>query len=222
MPKQPPWDIYVDERKVPRDHWLGFLIVPNTASFMHKLHRCRENSPGQPGRFEARELHWHRLHRTVLALAEHWFDRLFQHQGAAFRIMRLHPGVRKDVVVVDFLRRFCRAKRLHAPFDVVVFLDFESSHAPARIQNAIREAAQVSRCYHVDSAKNDCIQLTDLLLGATLKVRNDPTVALALPGLRERRARGERLSDSECKQYLAGFLDALRQQNDRKVRILDP
>ena len=37
-PNETPWDIYADERKVCGDYAIGFLIVPNTASFLHKLY----------------------------------------------------------------------------------------------------------------------------------------------------------------------------------------
>ncbi len=45
-----PWDIYVDERKVPGDSAIGFLIVPNTSSFSHKLFRCSHHPPSRDGR----------------------------------------------------------------------------------------------------------------------------------------------------------------------------
>lgn len=220
MKKPPPWDIYVDERKVRDDSWLGFLAIPNTPSFMHKLHRCRENPDGTTGRFDSREVHFHNMSRTLLPLAERWIYRTYQHKGVRFYAKPWGRGLDKEVVVLDFLRRFCRVKRLKPPYDVVVFLDFDSSHARTSIQNTIREGAQIARCYHIDSRRNDCIQCADLLLGATVRLESEPALALRFSELQAKRSAGERLRDSESKQYIAGYLASLRERDSRTVRVL--
>lgn len=211
-----PWDIYVDERKVPGKQSLGFLLVPNTASFMHKLFRCRQHAPGSDrGRMETREIHWNNIHRGVLPVALHWIERVFQHRGAKFYLLNWPKTQTKEYVVIDFVRRFAEARKLHPPFNIVVFLDFDSSHARAKIQNTIREAAAIRRCYHLASEKNDCIQCADLLLGATALLGDDPTVRLEQPELEQRWLSGEKLRNSETKRYLAGYLGTLI-DNDAK------
>lgn len=110
------------------------------------------------------------------------------------------------MTVLSFLSRFCRNKKLVAPHNVVVFLDFDCDHAKAMIQNSIRDTADISRCYHLDSTNNDCIQCCDLLLGATATLGNDPTLRLQYQELRKRWDKREKLRDSEVKKLLAGYL----------------
>jgi hypothetical protein len=64
----------------------------------------------------------------------------------------------------------------------------------------------IGRCYHLDSANNDCIQCCDLLLGAISLARNDPFVRLQNPDLKQKFGKGEKLRDSEVKRLIAGHL----------------
>lgn len=204
-----PWDIYIDERKDP--HWsLGFLIVPNTASFLHKLYLARHvtNRDGVQ-EFRGREIHWHQPRGDILDVAVQWMQTLFQHRGAQFYLKPWPRGQAKEYVVLEFLARFCADRRLHQPYNVVTILDFDSSHAKRRIQNTIRETGGILRCYHLDSRNNDCLQCCDLFLGALTALRNDPTVRFGLDGLVAKRKSGQRLSDSEIKRFWAGTLGNL-------------
>ena len=202
-----PWDIYVDERKVAGDYALGFLVVPNTASFLHKLHRCRYQTDGaRSGQFNCREIHWNRPHLDALGIAIRWIDCIFQHRGAKFFLEPWPNGQTKEFVVLQFLSRFCRLKRLSPAYNVVVFLDFDSNHAKARIQNNVREVGNIARCYHLDSVNNDCLQCCDLLLGALASLGNNPTLRLGYRALEERFQNAEKLKDSEVKRFLAGYL----------------
>jgi len=204
-----PWDIYVDECKVPGDFCLGFLEVPNTASFMHKLFRCRQSVIR--GRTITQEIHWSELRRDTALLARRWIEVVFQHRGAKFHLRSWSRHNTKEVEIVQFISDFCRRKKLASPpHDVVVFLDYDSGHARERTQNTIRETAQIARCYHLDSVKNDCIQCCDLLLGA---VR-------ALPGqsLTEMPPDWPNgLPNSRIKADLSGFLQAKIDQNSSCV-----
>ncbi len=202
-----PWDIYVDEVKVPGDYRLGFLVIPNTASFSQKLFRCRQHPPGKDGRtVESRELHWSRLHRGVAQVALDWIDLVFQHRGAKFYLAPWAEKEPKELVILRFIARSCQIKRLVPPYNMVVFLDYDSEHAPARIQNTIREVGNISRCYHLDSKKNDCIQCCDLLLGALRTLGNDESIPLDFDMLDRRHRDREKLRDSEIKRYIAGYL----------------
>jgi hypothetical protein len=202
-----PWDIYVDERKVSGDYALGFLIVPNTASFFHKLHRCRHQTDAAgAGKMVTREIHWNTPHLDCLAVAFKWIDRVFQHRGARFFLQTWPPGETKELAVLRFLSRFCRVKGLSRPFNVVMFLDFDSDHARAKIQNHVREVGNIARCYHLDSKNNDCLQCCDLMLGAAATVGNNPTVRLEYQALLSRWENAEKLKDSEVKKVLAGYL----------------
>ncbi|MFM9959299.1 MAG: hypothetical protein ACKVZJ_14670 [Phycisphaerales bacterium] len=205
MNERIPWDIYVDERRVPGDSALGFLAVPNTASFAHKLFRCRQNVPVQ-GRVETRELHWQNLHRGVLPVALKWVECVHQHKGARFSVLDWPREQSKEAVVLRFLGRFCRRLRLVPPFNIVVFLDHDSGHAKSRIQNTIRESGQVSRCYHLDGARNDCLQCCDLLLGAMSMLRVSPDVRAESPELVKSAQRGVKLTNSAVKRLLAGHV----------------
>ena len=83
-PNRTPWDIYVDERKISGTHCLGFLAVPNTASFTHKLFRCRHVRIGINKVFISREIHWSEFHRGVIRPAMNWIDCFAAHRGAFF------------------------------------------------------------------------------------------------------------------------------------------
>jgi hypothetical protein len=215
-----PWDIYVDERKVTGDYALGFLIVPNTASFLHKLHRCRHRAES----FIGREVHWNKPHLDCLDIAIAWIDCVFHHRGAKFFLHSWPADQTKEFAIVQFLNRFCKLKRLSPPYNVVVFLDFDSDHAKARIQNNVREVANIARCYHLDSANNDCLQCYDLLLGATATLGNNPLLRMKYTELKARRDSDERLKDSEVKQFIAGYLASRIDADgtcvyDRRIRI---
>lgn len=217
----PPWDIYIDERKVPNSHALGFLEVPNTASFQHKLFRCRESPMGRAGSVETREIHWQRLHRGVLPVAMHWIDRVFQHRGVAFRRVPWPTTATKQLIILNYLRLFAERKQLQPVHDVVVFLDYDTDHARSKIQNQIRELGQVRRCYHVDSRRNDCIQCADLLLGAVSYLKDNPSTPLVSTSLLDRYLAGDQLRDSECKQVLAADLAQRMESNQNCVYDLD-
>jgi hypothetical protein len=209
-----PWDIYVDERKVAGEYSLGFLVVPNTASFMHKLYRCRERPADQEGRvFVTREIHWNRPHLDSLSVAVRWIDTLFQHNGARFYVVPWPTTQTKAMVVLRFLSWFTRRKQLTPPYNVVVFLDFDSDHAKAKIQNTIRDAASIARCYHLDSTNNDCLQCCDLLLGATVTLGDNPSSAIEFATLDARLKARDRLKDSEVKRYIVGCLASRIDQN---------
>lgn len=202
-----PWDIYVDERKIAGDYSLGFLVVPNTASFLHKLHLCRNQAAGIRGKkFNCREIHWNRPHLDSLRIATSWIDCVFQHRGTKFFLESWPSGQTKEFVVLRFLSRFCRLKHLSPPYNVVVFLDFDSNHAKARIQNNVRQVGDIARCYHLDSVNNDCLQCCDLLLGSLASLGNNPTLRLNYQTLKDRFEGGNKLRDSEAKQYLSGHL----------------
>jgi hypothetical protein len=134
--------------------------------------------------------------------------------------MPWHAGQTKEFVVLQYTGRFCRRKKLSAPYNVVVFLDFDSDHAKARIQNTIRETGNIARCYHLDSQNNDCLQCADLLLGCTSFLYDDATVIATYQALMQKHANREKLKDSEIKRLLAGHL-AARIASDG-TRIYDP
>jgi hypothetical protein len=204
-PNLTPWDVYVDERKIPGAYSLGFMVVPNTASFNHKLFRCRHVRIGTNKIFVSREIHWSRFHRGVLRPAMNWIDCFAKHRGAKFYIAAWPAADAKELVILRFLARFVRVKSLCAPYNVAVLLDFDSSHAKARIQNTIRVAGQISRCYHYDSRQNDCLQCCDLLLGCMDSIARDPTMISGFGALYDRWMAGDKLSDSQCKRFIAGY-----------------
>jgi len=201
-----PWDIYIDERKAPA--WsLGFLVVPNTASFMHKLYRGRHvpNAQGQ-AEFRGRELHWNEPRGDLIDVGEAWINTVFQHRYAKFYLCAWPRGEAKELVVLRFLADFCRSRKLVKPFNVVAILAFDSEHAKVRIQNTIRQTGGILRCYHLDSRNNDCLQCCDLMIGATTLLNDDPTVCLGLDQLLRQRQAGQRLTDAQIKRYWAGHL----------------
>jgi Protein of unknown function (DUF3800) len=202
-----PWDIYVDDRKVTDDFALGFLEIPNTASFLQKLHRSRQRPVNHTGStFVSREIHWNRPHLDSTQVAMNWIDCVFQHRCARFFRVPWPPGETKEYIVLRHLSRFARRKRLRSPFNVVVFLDFDSDHAKARLQNTIRISGQVSRCYHLDSLNNDCLQCADLLLGATSYLHDDPSVRGDYVSLLDRFKKSEKLKGAATKRLIAGHL----------------
>ncbi|MCE9592084.1 MAG: hypothetical protein K8S99_16380 [Planctomycetes bacterium] len=203
-----PWDIYVDDRKVKSDFALGFLAVPNSPSFTHKLWLCRFAPTLITGakEFRPHEVKWNRPRLDMLPVTEQWIYRVFQHTGVRFYRRPWLPGQTKEFVVLDFLSRFCRVKRLKAPFNVVTFLDFDNEHAAANIQNSIRRTGNIARCYHLDSLNNDCLQCADLLLGATSLLWDDPKIRHDYAELRLQHIDNKKLTDSNTKRYLAGFL----------------
>jgi len=213
-----PWDIYVDERKVKGSSALGFLAIPNTASFAHKLFYGRRQPVDGAGRtIETREIHWSNLHRGVMRVCENWIDTVFQHRHAKFYVLPWPRTESKEFVTLQLLKKFCMRRRLEPPFNVVVIFDYDSSHAKARIQNTIRTAGQIARCYHLDSSKNDCIQCCDLLLGTTWMLKSDPTLAMQFPELKQRREDGDKLKNSEVRRYLSGLLGEKIAVNNRTV-----
>jgi hypothetical protein len=120
-------------------------------------------------------------------------------------------------VVLRHLVRFCRRKRLDPPYNIVVFLDFDSDHAKARIQNTIRESGQIARCYHLDSLNNDCLQCADLLLGAFSLMTNDATVRSDYQSLFSRFSARDRLRDAEVKRLIAGHLASKIDMDGTKI-----
>jgi hypothetical protein len=206
MPSQPdliPWDIYVDDRKAVDDSALGFLEVPNTASFLQKLRRCRQKPPDNFGRtYISREVHCNTPHLDSLLVVIGWIDCLFQHRCGRFFCVPWPLGQSKEFIVLKHLSRFCRRKRLNAPYNVVVFLDFDSDHAKARIQNTIQESGKIARCYHLNSLNNDCLQCADLLLGATSLLHNDPSVRADYQKLMD----NFKLPGSQVKRLISGHL----------------
>jgi len=204
-----PWDIYIDERKG-RSWSVGFLVVPNTASFSHKLFLSRhvKCADGEQ-RLRQREIHWNEPRGDVIEVAQSWMDTVFRHRGVKFYLLPWPRGETKELVVLRFLSVFCRHRRLTDPLNVVAIMDFDTSHANARIQNTIRETGRILRCYHLDSRNHDCLQCCDLLLGATMLLGDDPSVCLEYAGLRENRLNGVRFTDSKIKRYWAGYLGSL-------------
>jgi len=208
-PKNPnltPWDIYVDERKIPNAHSLGLLVVPNTASFTHKLFKCRHVRVGTNKIYVSREIHWSEFHRGIIRPAMNWIDCFLAHRGAKFYIKEWPSGEAKELVLLKFLARFVEVKGLTPPYNVAVLLDFDSSHAKAKIQNTIRQAGRVARCYHFDSERNDCLQCCDLLLGCVDSVRQEPAIAAQYVSLYERWVAGEKLTDGQAKRLIAGYV----------------
>lgn len=197
-----PWDIYVDERKVKGDKALGFLVVPNTASFLRKLNRSRNIN----GLHMAYEMHWTKPRADMREVATNWIHWLFQHRGAKFYAQEWPMGTTKEMVILKFLDRFVRRKKLTSPYNVVTFLDYDDDHSRSDIQNLIKETANIARCYHLDSRNNDCIQCCDLLLNLAVRLRDSPTDHLQMPALCTKIDEKRRLTNSELKSYLAGFL----------------
>ncbi|MBB6428467.1 DUF3800 domain-containing protein [Algisphaera agarilytica] len=197
-----PWDIYIDERKVKGDRALGFLVVPNTASFLHKLHLCRNIA----GAFRPHEVHWSNIRGDCRELAEKWIYRTFQHRGTKFFVERWEDSRTKEYEILSFLDEFVRNKQLSKPYDVVAFLDFDNEHSRSDIQNSIQRTSGIRRCYHLDSRNNDCLQCCDLLLNATIRLRDDPFARQKYPELESQVKSGKRLKSTENKTYLAGYL----------------
>lgn len=108
--------------------------------------------------------------------------------------------------MIRFLDRFVHNKGLERPYNVVAILDFDDDHSRADAQNAIRTAAGIARCYHLDSRNNDCLQCCDLLLNTTIRLRDDPLVRSRYPDLEAQVISGNRLSGKDTKDYLAGYL----------------
>lgn len=214
-----PWDVYVDDRKVKGDYALGFLAVPNSPSFTHKLWLCRTVASELTGvrEFHPHEVKWNRPRMDLLSVTEQWIFRVFQHRGVRFYRAPWLAGQTKESVILRFLERFCRARHLLPPFNLVAFLDFDNEHAAADIQNSIRRTGNIARCYHLDSLNNDCLQCADLLLGATSLLWDDPAIRAAYPALRVQRMSGSKLTDAEVKRYLAGFLAAHVDADGRRV-----
>ena len=174
---------------------------------MHKLYRCRHVTDRMGNNvIRSHEIHWQKPRMDTLPVAVHWIDRVFQHKGVKFYRVPWQRGQPKEWVVIDFVNRLCRNKRLISPYNVVVFLDFDDQHASVDIQNRIRETADIARCYHLDSRNNDCLQCADLLLGATSFLNTDPTVRFDYDDLATRLSLGKSLRDSQVKRYLAGYL----------------
>ena len=196
-----PWDIYVDEQRLKGAHRLGMLVVPNTPSFERKLFRSRAFD----GRIDTREVHWNNLSRTLVPLVERWFDCLAGHRRAGFEMIPWPTRQTKQKVILDYLERFTSSRHLSPPYNIVVFLDFDTAHATDNAQNEIRSIGRISRCYHLDGTKNDCLQCCDLCLGAASLLDREPRVLDEFGGLWERRAAGERLTNSEVKRMVAGL-----------------
>lgn len=111
------------------------------------------------------------------------------------------------------LRSFTRKRQLEPPYNIVVIFDYDSTHARDYLQNVIRTSGQIARCYHLDSSKNDCLQCCDLFLGATWRLKNDPSIHMSYPALKEKFDHWRettdpdcRLTNSETKRLVAGFL----------------
>ena len=205
-PNDIPWDIYVDERKGIDRHSLGFLAIPNTASFAHKLFKCRHHKPNVDGHtVESREIHWTELHRGLIHTARNWIDVFFQHRGAKFYLLPWPKADTKEIVILRFLTRFCKVKGLVAPYNVVVILDYDSEHAQARIQNNIRYLGRIARCYHLDSVRNDCIQCCDLLLGCVSFLRENGNAADMHDAFYNRWQQGDKLRNAEAKRFIASY-----------------
>lgn len=208
-----PWDIYIDEIKEnPRA--IGFLAVPNTASFSQKLYRCRQHPPTADGKtMETREIHFNAMHRTLVPTALDWISTTFKHKHAKFFMLPWPKTDTKEVVALRMLRVFCRKRRLEPPYNVVAIFDYDSTHARTYLQNVVRNSGQISRCYHLDSSKNDSLQCCDLFLGATWRLKNDPSIHMLYPELKERYDRwrqtsdpADRLKNADAKRLVAGFL----------------
>ncbi|MBL4699906.1 MAG: hypothetical protein JKX85_01485 [Phycisphaeraceae bacterium] len=199
--KKTPWDIYVDEIKNPH-YKLGFLVVPNSASFMHRLWKLRISN----GRTCSREIHWNKPSMDTLGVALKWVDEFFRFNGAKFYLLDWKQHQTKASVVIKFLDKLTESKKTIPPHNMVVFLDFDCEHSKVNIQNSVRETADIARCYHLDSLNNDCLQCCDLLLNSTLKQVIDPTVRFDLEGLQAKYDSRQRLKDSEVKRYLAGYV----------------
>lgn len=167
---------------------------------------------------ETREIHWSELKSGgLLPVAKKWIDCVFQHRGAKFHLYPWANREKKEMAVLRFLSKFRRWKDLTPPYNIVVFLDYDSSHARANIQNTIRDVGNVARCYHLDSLKNDCIQCCDLMLGAAYKISSDPLIKADFEALNAKFMQGLRLRDSETKRYIAGYLAKCLDENPRKV-----
>lgn len=216
--KRTPWDLYIDERKGHESRYLGVLIVPNSPSFMHKLHRCRTcvDRSGGGTHFRAGEVHFHKPRGDLIDVALRWIDVVSDHNGVKFFRVGWPISESKESVVIRFLARFQRIKKLTPPYNVVVFLDFDSDHASSNAQNAIRETANIARCYHLDSRNNDILQCADLILGSLCRLEEDPAKPGEFESLMALRSHGERLSDSRIKRLWAVSLAKRRLELPRK------
>ena len=112
-----PWDIYVDDRKVQGDYCLGFLEIPNTASFLHKLYCSRYRPPDAHGRTHVtREVHWNRPHLDSSVVAMKWIDCVsFKHRKTTFSVLPWPHGEAKELVILRFARRVSTSERSVGP-----------------------------------------------------------------------------------------------------------
>lgn len=153
-----------------------------------------------------REIKWTKLTRDAIDIAKNWIDCVERHNGAKFYLQNWPTNETKESVVLRFIASFARAKHLAAPLNIVVFLDYDSWHARERTQNAIREIGHIARCYHVDSARNDCIQVCDLLLGGLCTLKSNPLVRSEHAALGARLHSSGKLTGSETRRFVAGYL----------------
>ena len=153
-----------------------------------------------------REIKWTKLTLGAIDIAKNWIDCVERHNGARFYLQNWPANETKESVVLRFVASLARAKRLVAPLNMVVFLDYDSWHARERTQNAIREIGQIARCYHVDSARNDCIQACDLLLGALCTLKANPLVRSEHAALGAKLRDSGKLTGSESRRFIAGYL----------------
>lgn len=106
-------------------------------------------------------------------------------------------------------------------YNIVVVMDFDTTHASKYVQNVVRRTGQIARCYHFDSHRNDLLQCVDLLLGAFVYLMQNPMCVLNFSDLQAARKSGQRLGNSDIRKLLAGHLGNLMESKGESVYSLD-
>ncbi len=143
------YDIFVDEEKV--QGYIGFLVVKHTPELQKLLLEIRQsNKDYRP------EIKFVSVNNTRIHIILSWLNILFNSNYCiGFYYRKWDKTInQKRNIVINTVRKFKKLKRTR---DIVMFMDFDSTHENIGLQEQIRKTTNILRSYQFDSRSTDIL-----------------------------------------------------------------
>ncbi len=203
------FDIFVDEEKA--EGYVGFLVVKHTPELQKLLLEIRQSN--QDNRSEIKFV---TVNNTRIHIILSWLNILFNSNcclGFYYRKWNKKINQKRNIVI-DAVSRL---KKLKHTKDIVVFMDFDSTHENIGLQEQIRKTTGIMRSYQFDSRTTDILQLTDVLLQCAIKAEKWKYDKKQYARLMKKMHNGVSMKKHELKKLIA--YHAIKQnQKNRRIR----
>jgi len=156
------YDIYIDEEKKTGNIW--FLVVKNTPVVQQSLYNFRQEIE------EYSEVKFSATNNFLLKLYKRWINYFFNIRDKNYIKFYRRKWDLKLNNKEEVISKFINDLKIDLwTSNLVAILDFETSHKNINIENLIRKNTRICRCYHFNSKATDLLQMSDLLLGCSMK-----------------------------------------------------